>query len=236
MCLNGDVIMFREDLRRAERYEETKTRSWARYLVPDTHRFGVLEITRRLQKSTRSRRCPRPTSSTRRVRLQPGHLRPHPRHPKSVRGEYESPHPQLPGRGERGLRGELPRDDGRRQAVGPLQANEILMSKLKGRVEARRAGAVLQGEVVVEKGALVRSGVIIGDRCTFRGCDSPQCYIRRPPASPGVKVGAAVRSRHIIMAKTHVPHHTTSGKHIARGATSGGDQGRQPPVRRRPVR
>jgi len=100
-----------------------------------------------------------------------------------------------------------------------LRANEILMARLQGRVEGTvEPGAVLQGEVVVEKGARIRSGAYIeGPTYISEGCDiGPNCYIRASTClGPGVRVGASVEVKNsIVMSKTHVPHHNYVGDSI----------------------
>jgi len=100
-----------------------------------------------------------------------------------------------------------------------LRANEILMARIRGRVEGTvEPGVVLQGEVVVEQGARIRSGAYIeGPTYISEGCDiGPNCYIRASTClGPGVKVGASVEVKNsIIMSKTHVPHHNYVGDSI----------------------
>jgi bifunctional UDP-N-acetylglucosamine pyrophosphorylase/glucosamine-1-phosphate N-acetyltransferase len=100
-----------------------------------------------------------------------------------------------------------------------LKANEILMSRLKGRVEGTvEPNVVLRGEVVVEKGALIRSGSYIeGPTYISEGCDiGPNSYIRASTClGPQVRVGASVEVKNsIIMTKTHVPHHNYVGDSI----------------------
>lgn len=100
-----------------------------------------------------------------------------------------------------------------------LQANEILMSKIKKQIEGVvENGATLIGDVVVEKGARVRSGSYIeGPVFISKECDiGPNCYIR--PATclgRGVRVGNAVEIKNsIIMAETHIAHHNYVGDSI----------------------
>lgn len=100
-----------------------------------------------------------------------------------------------------------------------LRANEIFMTRLKGRVEgAVEPGVTLKGEVVVEGGALVRSGsYIVGPVHIAKGCDiGPNCYIRPGCCfGPGVRVGASVEIKNsIVMASTHIPHHNYLGDSI----------------------
>lgn len=224
MCLNGDVIMFREDLRRMlERYDETRSTIMGAVTVPDPQRFGVLEVhSGRLQKIHEKPEVP-PTNLINagafifnpdifaRIRATP----------KSVRGEYEITDTlntlaaESDVHVERLTEGWM--DVGRPWDL--LDANEILMSKLKGRIEGTvEPGATLKGEVVVEKGALVRSGAYIeGPVYISEGCDiGPNCYIRPSTClGPGVRVGAAVEVKNsIIMARTHVPHHNYVGDSV----------------------
>jgi bifunctional UDP-N-acetylglucosamine pyrophosphorylase/glucosamine-1-phosphate N-acetyltransferase len=72
--------------------------------------------------------------------------------------------------------------------------------------------------VVVEEGALVRSGSYIeGPVHIAKGCDiGPNCYIRPSTClGEGVRVGSAVEVKNsIIMKGTHVPHHNYVGDSI----------------------
>jgi bifunctional UDP-N-acetylglucosamine pyrophosphorylase/glucosamine-1-phosphate N-acetyltransferase len=221
MCLNGDVIMFLDDLRRMlEKHAETGSTVMGAVTVPDPQRFGVLEVHGgRLQKIHEKPEVP-PTNLINagafvfnpdifaRIRATT----------KSVRGEYEitdtlnSLAAESDVHVEKLTEGWM--DVGRPWDL--LEANEILMSKIKGRIEGTvEPGATLKGEVVVEKGALVRSGAYIeGPVYISEGCDvGPNCYIRPSTClGPGVKVGAAVEIKNsIIMSRTHIPHHNYVG-------------------------
>jgi UDP-N-acetylglucosamine diphosphorylase / glucose-1-phosphate thymidylyltransferase / UDP-N-acetylgalactosamine diphosphorylase / glucosamine-1-phosphate N-acetyltransferase / galactosamine-1-phosphate N-acetyltransferase len=100
-----------------------------------------------------------------------------------------------------------------------LKANEILMANIDRRIEGVvEEGATLIGNVVVEKGARVRSGSYIeGPVYISAGCDiGPNCYIR-PSTCLGknVRVGAAVEVKNsIVMDGTHIPHQNYVGDSI----------------------
>jgi UDP-N-acetylglucosamine diphosphorylase/glucosamine-1-phosphate N-acetyltransferase len=100
-----------------------------------------------------------------------------------------------------------------------LTANDIFMSRLIGRCEGEvEENVVMTGEVVVEKGAKVRSGsYIAGPVYIAKGCDiGPNCYVR--PGScfgPNVHIGASVEVKNsIVMAGTHIPHHNYVGDSV----------------------
>ena len=100
-----------------------------------------------------------------------------------------------------------------------LRANEILMSRMKGRIQgAIEDGVHLLGEVVVEKGARIRSGSYIeGPVYISEGCDiGPNCYIRPSTCiGPKCRVGSSVEVKNsIIMAGSHIPHHNYVGDSI----------------------
>jgi bifunctional UDP-N-acetylglucosamine pyrophosphorylase/glucosamine-1-phosphate N-acetyltransferase len=221
VCVNGDVVVFESDLRRMlERHQATGSTVLGAVTVPDPERFGVIEENEgHLVKIHEKPKVP-PTNLINagafvfnldifgRIRATT----------KSVRGEYEITDTlnALAREGgvviERLTEGWI--DVGRPWDL--LQANEILMSRIKRRIDgAVEEGATLKGEVVVEKGALVRSGAYIeGPVYISEGCDiGPNCYIRPSTClGPGVRVGASVEVKNsIIMAKTHVPHHNYVG-------------------------
>jgi len=100
-----------------------------------------------------------------------------------------------------------------------LRANEILMSRMKGRIQGTiEDGVRLLGEVVVEKGARIRSGSYIeGPVYISEGCDiGPNCYIRPSTCiGPKCRVGSSVEVKNsIIMAGGHIPHHNYIGDSI----------------------
>ncbi|HNU36577.1 MAG TPA: sugar phosphate nucleotidyltransferase, partial [Methanomassiliicoccales archaeon] len=100
-----------------------------------------------------------------------------------------------------------------------LRANEYLMGRqkrdIRGTVEE---GAVLKVEVVVEEGALVRSGSYVeGPVFISKGCDiGPNCYIRPFTClGEGVRIGSSVEVKSsIVMSRTHIPHHNYVGDSI----------------------
>jgi bifunctional UDP-N-acetylglucosamine pyrophosphorylase/glucosamine-1-phosphate N-acetyltransferase len=100
-----------------------------------------------------------------------------------------------------------------------LKANELLMKGQARRIDGTvEEGAHLLGNVVVERGARVRSGAYIeGPVYISEGCDiGPNCYIRPSTClGKGVRVGASVEVKNsIIMAGTHVPHHNYVGDSV----------------------
>ncbi|MBI0582894.1 MAG: NTP transferase domain-containing protein [Methanomassiliicoccus sp.] len=224
MCLNGDVIMFRDDLgRMLEKHRATGSTVMGAVTVPDPHRFGVIEAEDgRLVKIHEKPEVP-PTDQ-----INAGAFVFNPdifarirKTPKSVRGEYEITDTLNALAAENDVRIET-LTEGWMDVGRPwdlLQANEILMSRMKGRVDGTvEAGATLKGEVFVERGATVRSGSYIeGPVYISEGCDiGPNCYIRPSTClGPNVKVGASVEVKNsIIMAKTHVPHFNYVGDSI----------------------
>jgi len=92
-----------------------------------------------------------------------------------------------------------------------LEANEKILSTAKGRVSGDvEKGATLKGEVIVERGATVRSGAYI-EGPVFIGEGSvvgPNCYIRPHTClSKGVKVGNGCEVKNsLIMDGTSIGH------------------------------
>jgi bifunctional UDP-N-acetylglucosamine pyrophosphorylase/glucosamine-1-phosphate N-acetyltransferase len=221
VCVNGDVVMFETDLlKMVEKHRKTGATIMGAVTVPDPQRFGVIEASEgTLVKIHEKPKVP-PTNliNAGAFVFEPSifeHIR---ATPKSIRGEYEITDTlnSMAAQGkvliQRLSEGWI--DVGRPWDL--LQANEILMSRIKGRVEGTvEPGATLLGEVVVEEGARVRSGAYIeGPVYISKGCDiGPNCYIRPSTClGPGVKVGASVEVKNsIVMAKTHVPHHNYVG-------------------------
>jgi len=100
-----------------------------------------------------------------------------------------------------------------------LDANEYLMEKTAGRIDGEvENGVVLQGEVVVEKGARVRTGsYILGPVHIGEGTDvGPHSYIRgKTSIGSGCRVGAFVEIKNsVIMDRSNVPHHNYVGDSI----------------------
>jgi len=92
-----------------------------------------------------------------------------------------------------------------------LKANEHLLKDLKGSREGIvEPNATIKGEVVIGKGALIRSGsyiegpVVIGENCDI----GPNCYIRPSTAlGNNVRIGNAVEIKNtIVMSNTHIGH------------------------------
>ena len=100
-----------------------------------------------------------------------------------------------------------------------LQANAHLMKGLEGAVRGQvEDGVRLEGAVVVEEGARVRSGAYIrGPVIIDRGADvGPNCYIR-PSTYIGreCRVGNAVEVKNtILMDGSNIPHHNYVGDSV----------------------
>ncbi len=221
VCVNGDVIIFDADLRTMiDSFLETGKTVMGAVTVPDPERFGVIDAQDgRLSRILEKPKQPPTNLINAGVFIFTPDIFPMiKKTAKSPRGEYEitdtlnalaqmeevSVHPLKEGWIDVGRPWDL------------LKANEILMSRIKGRIDGKvEEGAHLKGEVVVEKGALVRSGAYIeGPVFISEGCDvGPNCYIRPSTClGPMVRVGASVEIKNsIIMARTHVPHHNYVG-------------------------
>jgi len=100
-----------------------------------------------------------------------------------------------------------------------LKANERLLKDLKSRCEGIvEPNATIKGEVVIEKGALIRNGsyiegpVIIGENCDI----GPNCFIRPSTAiGNNSRIGNAVEIKNtIVMEGTHVGHLSYVGDSI----------------------
>jgi bifunctional UDP-N-acetylglucosamine pyrophosphorylase/glucosamine-1-phosphate N-acetyltransferase len=92
-----------------------------------------------------------------------------------------------------------------------LTANEYLMADLERRLDGTvEDGATIQGPVVVEEGARIRSGAYVeGPVLVQSGADvGPNSYVRGSTVlGPDVRVGNAVEVKNsILMADTHVAH------------------------------
>jgi UDP-N-acetylglucosamine diphosphorylase/glucosamine-1-phosphate N-acetyltransferase len=223
-CVNGDVVISEEDvLAMRERFERTGRTIMGAVTVENPSAFGVIEekeekLVRILEKP---RQPPSDLINAGIFIFRPdvfGQIR---RTERSVRGEYEITDTlTMMSKAEDVLIHRLRTDwidVGRPWDL--LKANEIFMGRLKGRVEGEiEAGATLKGEIVVEPGALVRSGsYIIGPVYLSKGCEvGPNCYLRQGVClGPNVKVGAAVEVKNsIVMAGSHVPHHNYLGDSI----------------------
>ena len=224
ICVNGDVVIAESDVKEMLAvHEKRKSTVMGTVTVKDPRRFGVAETTGgKLRRIIEKPQTP-PTDLInagifvfnleifKEIRQTE----------KSQRGEYEITDTlNRMARSEdiliHKLQGEWI-DVGRPWDL--LKANEILMSRTKGRIEGTvEEGAHIIGEVVVEKGARVRSGSYIeGPVYISEGCDvGPNCYIRPSTClGPKCRVGSAVEVKNsIIMAGTHVPHHNYVGDSI----------------------
>ena len=224
MCVNGDVVISESDVREMLAIHEKKRSTvLGAVTVKDPRRFGVIELSEgKLKRIIEKPQLP-PTDLInagifvfnleifKEIRQTE----------KSPRGEYEITDTlNLMAKSEDVLVHKLKGDwidVGRPWDL--LKANEILMSRIRGRIEGTvEEGVRIIGEVVVEKGARVRSGSYIeGPTYISEGCDvGPNCYIRPSTClGPKCRVGSAVEVKNsIIMAGAHVPHHNYVGDSI----------------------
>lgn len=140
---------------------------------------------------------------------------------KSTRGEYEITDTQQMLMKEKKLFGSISKhpwiDIGKPWDL--LAANKLLMegmkTSIKGTVED---GVNYTGPLVVEKGALVKSGTYIEGPCII--CEGavigPNSYLRGSTTlGPNTKVGAASEVKNcIIMEGSNIPHHNYVGDSI----------------------
>lgn len=224
VCINGDVIVFQDDIESMiEKHASTGRHVMGTVAVEDPERFGVIEANgdRLVRIHEKPKVPPTKMINAGAFVFNPDIFAAIKMTPKSVRGEYEITD-TLNSLAESGGVHIEELKHGWMDVGLPwdlLRANEILMARLQGRVEGTvEPGAVLQGEVVVEKGARIRSGAYIeGPTYISEGCDiGPNCYIRASTClGPGVRVGASVEVKNsIVMSKTHVPHHNYVGDSI----------------------
>jgi UDP-N-acetylglucosamine diphosphorylase/glucosamine-1-phosphate N-acetyltransferase len=223
-CVNGDVVISEADvLAMRERFERTGSTIMGAVTVENPSAFGVIE--EKEEKLVRILEKPKlPPSDLINAGIfvfRPDIFDQIRRTEKSVRGEYEITDTlTMMSKTEDVLIHRLRTewiDVGRPWDL--LKANEIFMARLQGRVEGEvEAGATMKGEVVVEPGALVRSGsYIIGPVYISKGCEvGPNCYLRPGVClGPNVRVGAAVEVKNsIVMAGSHIPHHNYLGDSI----------------------
>lgn len=92
-----------------------------------------------------------------------------------------------------------------------LKANELVLSTAVRRIEGEiEQGAIIKGNVIVERGTSIKSGAYIeGPAFIGSGCVvGPNCYIRASTSlCSGVRIGNAVEVKNsIIMDGTHVGH------------------------------
>ena len=223
-CVNGDVVISEADvLAMKEKFERTGSTIMGAVTVDNPSAFGVIEekdgrLVRILEKP---KQPPSDLINAGIFVFKPDIFEQIRRTGKSPRGEYEITDTlTMMSKAEDVLIHRLETewiDVGRPWDL--LKANEIFMSRLKGRIEGEvEPGATLKGQVVVEAGALVRSGsYIIGPVYIAKGCEvGPNCYLRPGVClGPNVKVGAAVEIKNsIIMAGSHLPHHIYLGDSI----------------------
>ncbi len=223
-CINGDVVISELDVKAMRSMFESKGRMvMGAVTVPNPSAFGVIEekegrLIRILEKP---KQPPSDLINAGMFVFTPDIFQEIRRTGKSPRGEYEITDTLTSlARAEVVMVHRIATewiDVGRPWDL--LKANEIFMSRLVGKVEGEvEPGATLKGNVVVEKGALVRSGsYILGPAFISKGCEvGPNCYIRGGTClGPNVKVGASVEVKNsIIMAGSHVPHHNYVGDSI----------------------
>lgn len=224
LCVNGDVVISHTDIERMiNSYKKRKSTIMGAVTVKDPRRFGVVEVSgdRLVQIIEKPAVPPTNLINAGVFVFAPEIFDEIDRTEKSPRGEYEITDTlnHLAGSGEvrvSKLEGDWI-DVGRPWDL--LRANEILMSRVERRIEGTiEEGATILGNVVVEKGARVRSGSYIeGPVYISEGCDiGPNCYIRPSTSlAPKVRVGNAVEVKNsIVLAGTHIPHHNYVGDSI----------------------
>ncbi|MCU0861363.1 MAG: sugar phosphate nucleotidyltransferase [Methanomassiliicoccales archaeon] len=223
-CINGDVVISEQDIRAMEDSFQAKGRTvMGAVTVPNPSAFGVIEekegmLVRIIEKP---RLPPSDLVNAGMFVFKPDVFEEIRRTGRSPRGEFEITDTLTCIAHAEGVAVHRIVTDwidvGRPWDL--LKANEIFMSRLSGKVEGEvEPGATLKGNVVVEKGALVRSGsYILGPVFISRGCEvGPNCYVRGGTClGPNVKVGASVEVKNsIVMANSHVPHHNYVGDSI----------------------
>jgi bifunctional UDP-N-acetylglucosamine pyrophosphorylase/glucosamine-1-phosphate N-acetyltransferase len=223
LCVNGDVLLSAADIKALAEEAKRGGSVMAVAQVPDPSRFGVVEeengLMRRIHEKPKAPPSdlvnagafaftPRIFELIRKTGLSP-------------RGEYEITDTLNMLCQEEGLRLLRLRDYWLDVGLpwDLLKANELLMKGQARRIDGTvEDGAHILGNVVVERGARVRSGAYIeGPVYISDGCDiGPNCYIRPSTClGKGVKVGASVEVKNsIVMAGTHVPHHNYVGDSV----------------------
>ena len=224
ICVNGDIIVETDDLKTMiSRFERTGDPVLGAVTVEDPRRFGVIELEGESMKSILEKPEEPPTDLINAgVMIFNDDVFEEIRNTeRSQRGEYEITDTlnQLSSR----MDVQVQRLEGDWIDIAHpwdlLDANQVLMSKIKGRIEGEvEEGATLLGEVVVEKGARIRAGSYIeGPAYISSGCDvGPNCYIRPNTClGPNVRVGGAVEIKNsIIMSGSKIPHHNYLGDSV----------------------
>jgi bifunctional UDP-N-acetylglucosamine pyrophosphorylase/glucosamine-1-phosphate N-acetyltransferase len=223
-CVNGDVVISEHDVKAMRNmYESLGHMVMAGVTVTNPSAYGVIEeregmLERIIEKP---KQPPSDLINAGMYVFTPEIFEEIRRTPKSPRGEYEVTDTVTSVAHTKGVIIHRITTDwidvGRPWDL--LKANEIYLSRMHGRVDGEvEPGATLAGDVVVEKGALVRAGsYILGPTYVSRGCEvGPNCFIRAGTClGPNSKVGASVEIKNsIIMAGSHVPHHNYVGDSI----------------------
>lgn len=224
VCVNGDVLIEREDIgNMISLFEREKRNVIGAVNVEDPKRFGVLRVSDgKLERIIEKPDDPPSTLvNAGALILNQEIFHEIKRTEKSSRGEYEITDTlnQLAQQTDV-LVYQLTRDW--IDVAHPwdiLDANRVLMSKIKRRLDGViEEGVHIMGEVVVEEGARVRSGSYIeGPVYISSGCDvGPNCYIRANTClGRDCRVGAAVELKNsLVMAGSKIPHHNYVGDSI----------------------
>jgi len=224
ICLNGDVIVYPEEIQKMiALFREGNDQILGAVRVDDPGRYGVIETEgRRLKRIIEKPEHPVSNLINAGIMI----LTPEVfdfinKTPRSSRGEFEITDTLNMLAQEREV---LIHEIKSRwlDIAWPwdlLDANEILMSRITGRIEGEvEEHVVIKGPVVVEKGTVVRSGSYIQGPVYISGeCDiGPNCFIR-PSTSigTGCRIGGAVEIKNsIIMAGTKIPHHNYVGDSV----------------------
>jgi UDP-N-acetylglucosamine diphosphorylase/glucosamine-1-phosphate N-acetyltransferase len=224
VCLNGDVLLSKQDVKAAvDRYRKERRAMICAVRVQDPSRFGVIDekdgLMRRIVEKPKE---PPGDLINAGMFILNADIFPFIRRTGlSSRGEFEITDTlNLYARSNELV---VQRLQGNWMDVGRpwdlLKANEILMSDIERDVRGEvEEGATLRGNVVVQEGAVVRSGAYVqGPVFISKGCEiGPNCYIRPATSlAEKVKVGACVEVKNsIVMTGTHIPHHNYVGDSI----------------------
>jgi len=222
--VNGDVVVSETDIKAMqEMFERTGKTIMGAVTVEDPSQFGVVEEKdgKLIQIIEKPKRPPSDLINAGIFVFTPSIFELIRSTPKSIRGEYEITDTiNALSKSEDVLIHRMMMewiDVGKPWDL--LTANDIFMSRLVGKCEGDiEENVVMKGEVVVEKGARIRSGSYInGPVYIAKGCDiGPNCFIRPGCCfGPNVRIGASVEVKNsIVMAETNLPHHNYVGDSV----------------------
>jgi len=219
LMLNGDAIVFEEDLRKLVKEEN----GIAVFEVPNPEDFGVVEVADgKVSRIIEKPEKPKSNLINAGVYAFTKEILDYVKKtPVSVRGEYEITDSITMAISEgfefKAVKIERWIDVGYPWDL--LKANEELLKNIESKIDGEvERNATIKGNVVVGEGSVIMSGayiigpVIIGKNCRI----GPNCYIR-PYTSIGdnCHIGAAVEVKNsIIMAGTKLPHHNYVGDSV----------------------